>query len=814
MAKADLHVHSKYSEHPSEWFLQRLGAKESYTEPEHIFQSARARGMDFVTITDHNRVEGSLLIAQKYPAEAFSGAEFTTYFPEDGCKVHLLVYGLDHDEFEEIQRIRSDIYQLRDFLVGRSLPHSVAHATYQVNGMTGLPHLEKLLLLFDVFEGTNGGRNQANNSTWTEVLDGLDRGRIEALRQRHGICPVSSDPWIKGRTGGSDDHAGLFIGQTCTMAEASSPAEFLDAIRRRRTRPSGRSNNYQSLVFAVYRIAWEFSRQRSSGASRSFFSALTEFVFEKKEFRLKERLFLKRLSSGGSRANLYRIVNDLVTDVRRNRDEPVERRLDILYERIADLADEFMKSLVKAIKKDVVDGDLVGFVANASASIPGVFLSVPFFTAVRDMFANRSLLDSVRMKLAPSAHVARRRRVMWFTDTFTDLNGVSVTLDKISRMAETADPGVRIVTALSPGEGSGRANVLELPFIESFSLPGYERYNLKVPSVLKALDLVARYEPDAIYISTPGPVGLTGLLVARLMSVRATGFFHTDYARQATRIVGDESVQEIIEGYIRWFYGCCEEVRVPTCEYMSILGARGYDPRRMLRFNRGIDTTEFAPDDEVRAKRRAAGAGGGAPVLVYTGRISREKNLDIAVAAYTSLLEEMPGARLLLAGDGPFLEELRGLTRNIDGIRFLGRIPNRDLPALYSSADLFLFPSDTDTFGMSVLEAQACGLPAVVSSIGGPKEIIEDGVTGFVARSCDRADWISKIRRVAGMMHADPAAYEEMRSNARARVLAHFDWGKVYDGLFAPPLQEPAIRPGRSTADGGADAPVLAGAGI
>jgi glycosyltransferase involved in cell wall biosynthesis len=792
MARADLHVHSRYSEHPSEWFLKRLGAKESYTDPEHIYRLAKARGMDYVTITDHNRIEGSLLLRESHPDDTFTGVECTSYFPEDNCKVHILVYGLDQGEFDEIQHLRTDVYQLRDYLRGRSLTHSVAHATYPVNGLLTVEHLEKLILLFDVFEGINGGRNRANNRTWTDVLSRLDEASIERLRRKHGIEPGSPKPWLKGLTAGSDDHAGLFIAQTSTAADASTPEEFLRSVAAGRTLPMGRSNDYQSLVFTVYKIAHDFSRERKNGASTDLIASLTDLIFEKRDFRLKEKLFLKFLAStsGGSRVSVYKLLNSLIEDVRKNRESPIGDRLELVYSRISDLADEFMRALVGSVKKDVADGDVVGFVTNASASIPGIFLFIPFFTAIRDMLANKPLLDRLRQEFILEGTPPEARRILWFTDTFSDLNGVSVTLDKVSQMARTANPGVRIVTCLTPEEEARTHSdgILSLPYIDTFSLPGYERYLMKVPSVLRVLDLVSRYEPDGIYISTPGPIGLTGLLVARLMSLPVTGFFHTDYSRQATRIVSDESVNDLIESYVKWFFRCCDEVRVPTKVYMDILTDRGYDLRNMVLFRRGIDTGEFSPGDgseEEEAKAASLREGRG-PVLVYTGRISRDKNLDLAIRAFGTLLDTRPEATFLIIGDGPHLDEIRERFGGTPGLRFLGRLPHSELPALYADADLFVFPSDADTFGMSVLEAQSCGLPAIVSSQGGPMEIIEDGITGLVALAGDLDDWSAKIAQVVHLMESDRDSYLRMRRESRNRVLSRYDWRTVYQGLFPP----------------------------
>src|SRR5208283_1002071 len=256
MSKADLHVHSSFSEHPSEWFLKHLGAAESYTGPETVYCRAMEAGMDFVTLTDHNRIDGALLLKEKYPKNTFISVETTAYFPTDRCKIHVLIYGLSEDEFSQVQKARENIFDLRDYIKSRHLACSVAHAAYPVNGQGRLTeaHLEKLILLFDVFEGINGSRDGYTNKKWLEALRNLTPEYIEHLRNKHKIEPMSSTPWIKGKTGGSDDHAAIFIGKTFTEAEATSPAGFIKELKERRTNPAGRHNDYKGLAFALYKI--------------------------------------------------------------------------------------------------------------------------------------------------------------------------------------------------------------------------------------------------------------------------------------------------------------------------------------------------------------------------------------------------------------------------------------------------------------------------------------------------------------------------------------------------------------------------------
>src|SRR5262247_2063456 len=123
-AKTDLHVHSKYSDRPTEWVLRRMGAPECYTPPETVYATARRRGMQFVTISDHNCIQGALEIA--HLPGAFISNEITTYFP-DGCKIHVLCWNITEAQFAEIQVLREDIVELRDYMVEQGIVHACAH---------------------------------------------------------------------------------------------------------------------------------------------------------------------------------------------------------------------------------------------------------------------------------------------------------------------------------------------------------------------------------------------------------------------------------------------------------------------------------------------------------------------------------------------------------------------------------------------------------------------------------------------------------------------------------------------------------------
>ncbi len=774
--------------------MERWSIRESYSDPFSIYEKAMKAGMSLVTLTDHNSIAGCLLLKERYGDKIVTGVEATAAFPEDGCKVHVLIYGIAERQFAEIDRLRGDIYELRAYIRENNLAHSVAHATYSVEaGQLTAAHLEKLILLFNTFEVINGGRTRSDNLAWRHILERLTPDCIQSLCKKHSLEPFDARPWAKGFTGGSDDHGGIFIGRSFTEGPGSGADDLLEAIRGRNTLVKGMHGDYETLAFSVYKVVHDFS-SRESGGSASLLSQVAETLFTGKRVGVMNRVRIKRLKSRAKRPDgVYGPFYALIEGLSRKEFATLEEAIRFVYAGIADLSDAFLKRFLRGIEKETAKADFSTMVGSLQASVPGIFLALPFFLAMRHHSRNRQLVGS----LASTLEIDPPRtgpRVLWFTDTLNDLNGVSVTLHEVGRIACRQGYDLKIAACLGPGSHDVPPNVMDLPSIHQFPLPYYETYRLHVPSMLKSLREIYRFDPDCIYISTPGPIGMLGLIASKLLNVKSVGFYHTDFALQARQIVEDASVARILESYTRWFYGAMDEIRVPTMRYIDMLEARGFDPRKMSHFSRGIDLDAFRPNaNPGDAFLRDRFNIDGGVILLYAGRVSSDKGLDLLAHVFRRLAERRPDLSLLIAGDGPYLQELRGKTKG-ERVIFTGRIDNASMPQIYAAAHLFLFPSATDTFGKAVLEAQACGLPAVVSDEGGPQEIIVNGKTGHVARAGDIADWLEKIESVLRLIDASPGLYQKMRVDARAHIVQNYGWeeaiGSMLEDAVAPPLGE------------------------
>lgn len=727
-----------------------------------------------------------MLLKDMYPTKVFTGVEATTYFPEDGCKIHVLVYGLDYKQFEVINQTRKDIYQLRDYLKQEKLTHSVAHASYAVNGKLNQSHLEKLILLFDHFEAINGGRNQSSNLGWHYILTHLSSDIIQDLYKIYKIEPISPDPWVKGFTGGSDDHGELFIGATYTKAEARSPEDFLTQVRQKKSTAEGRHNNYHALAFTVCKIGWDFSKYSSKNKKNNMITKLAEQILSQKSFDMKDRLKLKTMKSMAEmKGDLIKgSLVDLIEALHNKHQVSIDHKLDIVYDKISNMADAYFMIFLDSLESDLKEMNLIKLIRNISSGLPGLFLLIPFFSSMKHMNQNRELLPDLKISLGIKEK-KRKKKVLWFTDTLSDLNGVSITLKRMGLVAYEEGRELMIVSSLDDDEITNETppNLLNLKHMYRFPLPFYENYRIKIPSVLESLKQIQDFNPDMIIISTPGPIGLLALLAAKIMQVECVGIYHTDFSSEAEHIIQDDSSRNIILSYEKWFYNQMDEIRVPTNEYKKILDHREINVKSMGLLRRGIEADMFYPFDvrkmylpqQLQIKKSTT--------LLYAGRVSKDKSLELLAHVYLNLIEEYRELNLIIAGNGPFLSDMKEILAGCPNVLFTGAMPRDQLPKLYNAADFFVFPSVTDTFGMVILEAQACGLPAIVSNFGGPKEVIIPSETGFVVNDQSKASWIKVIEHCIDIYQNHNNLYNTMRIASREHTSKNNDWKDVIADL-------------------------------
>jgi glycosyltransferase involved in cell wall biosynthesis len=265
--------------------------------------------------------------------------------------------------------------------------------------------------------------------------------------------------------------------------------------------------------------------------------------------------------------------------------------------------------------------------------------------------------------------------------------------------------------------------------VGSFGLPEYPELTLSYPPFLKLRSWCVEQDFDCILTATPGPMGLAGLAIARILKIPVHGTYHTAFPQYVRMFTEDTAMEDAAWRYMRWFYGQMDVVYAPSRSTASELVGRGIKSDRVVVYPRGVDTDHFSPArkngffDTYGVSRRFK--------LLYVGRISREKSLDVLAEAFRIIHFYRPDIRLVLVGEGPFEEDMR---RQVEGLPalFTGYLHGKELAEAYAGADLFVFPSATDTFGNVVLEAQASGLPVVVTSEGGPKEAMLPGRTGLV----------------------------------------------------------------------------------
>ncbi len=331
----------------------------------------------------------------------------------------------------------------------------------------------------------------------------------------------------------------------------------------------------------------------------------------------------------------------------------------------------------------------------------------------------------------------------------------------------------------------GRVAVVPIPGVR---LPMYPELRVLAPWRIPATKLAA-FDPDIIHLCDPMLLGPAGLHWARRLNVPVVAAYHTNLA-QYMRYFGLGYLGPGVWTYRRYIHNRCAMTLCPSRSTQAALVAQGFS--RVRVWPHGVDTALFAPSRRDEARRRQLGADEGTRLLLYVGRLSHEKNVRLLAEAYRAVAR--PGVRLVVVGDGPARREMEELLQGLPAT-FTGYLRGESLAATFACADLFLFPSTTETFGLVVQEAMASGLPVIGCRAGGVADLVRDGVTGLLARPNDVRSFALAVEALL----RDPARRAAMGEAARAEVSKR-RWEDVMDLLLA--YYQQAVR-ARLGADGG-----------
>jgi glycosyltransferase involved in cell wall biosynthesis/predicted metal-dependent phosphoesterase TrpH len=761
-SRVDLHCHSTASQLSRLGVQRSLGLPECATPPQEVYELARRRGMDFVTITDHDTIDGCLELADR--PDCFVSEELTARFAGEAQAVHVLCYGIDPGDHEWLQANAGDVEACAAYLHENEIACALAHPFYNVAAPLTRRHRRRLAELFPIWEVRNGSRAAELNMPAVVYVE------------THGSTGV----------GGSDDHAGVDIGRTFTeVPAASTPEELLERLRRGEAEAGGEQGSaakwaHAAMALATRALAMDDGTCRELKADMGTQSPARPGGGGVPDPAAVLKIAQRVVGQGAAREGA--IAADIGPDDARAlldswlRSIGVEARGRELIEHLQ--AEDFSHADLYRHARRVHDRRLraaidEGAAAVARGEVPdaigGLFEAllpaIPY--APPTVF-----LGAEKAKLA--GRPGERPRVALIADGIEAMHGVTHTIEQIR---ERGVPGFEVeVVGTDPGVDR------RLPAATSLRVPFYAGMTLGVPGLPDLAETLADGRYDLVHVTAPGPAGVAASLLSRVSGTPLVASYHTELAVYAGLRSGDGGLEAISRAALGAFYTAPSRVLSPSPAADRSLLSLGAAGDRIDRWERGVDVSRFSPE---KAERNAFP---GALRVLYAGRLSSEKGVDLLAESFLRAHRAEPRLHLLLAGGGPEEGELRA--RLGERATFLGWLEGEDLARAYASADLFLFCSRTDTYGQVVIEAGASGLPVVAVGEGGPAALIENRHTGILCRP--DADHLAG----AVLQLASSSSLRDRLGKAAARAARSRTWERALEQLangYRRTLAEPAV---------------------
>jgi glycosyltransferase involved in cell wall biosynthesis len=389
------------------------------------------------------------------------------------------------------------------------------------------------------------------------------------------------------------------------------------------------------------------------------------------------------------------------------------------------------------------------------------------------------------------------RHICVITETYPpEVNGVAFTLAHLVDGLAARGHAVSVVRprqrASDHPDRRGGANVTLVP---SLPFPWYKELQVGIPAGGLLRSCWRRHRPDAVYVATQGPLGCSAVRAARRLEIPVYSGFHTNF-HSYSKYYGGGWLQPVIVRYLRHFHNRTHGTLVPSIDLRDRLRAIGFKNVQML--DRGVDSQLFAPERRCPKLRYSWGVSDTGLAVLYVGRVAPEKNLRLAVAAYRAMQRHSKSVKFVIVGDGPFRTTLQ---REHPDLIFCGVHTGEDLARHYASADVFLFPSETETFGNVTLEAMASGLVVVAYDYAAARMHITNGETGVLIACGEPQAFVDAAADLARA----PQSLHKIRRQARAYARS-IDWPHVvekFETLLMEPLGQSHTAPSAVMTGGG-----------
>jgi glycosyltransferase involved in cell wall biosynthesis/predicted metal-dependent phosphoesterase TrpH len=685
-----MHCHSTASQLSRLGVQRSLGLPECATPPEEVYELAKRRGMDFVTITDHDTIAGCLELDGR--PDCFVSEELTARFAGEPQAVHVLCYGITPGDHEWLQAHSGDVEACAAYLHENGIASALAHPFFNVAAPLTPRHRRRLAELFPIWEVRNGSRAAELNMPAVVYIE---------TRGGTGI-------------GGSDDHAGVDIGRTFTEVSAAvrSPEEFLQCLRAGDAVAGGEQGSAAKWTHAAMALATRALGEEEAapveGPDPAAVLKMAERVI--REGAVREGKVAADIGPDDARCLLEAWLGGMGLDLRGRELIAYLQRDDFSH---ADLYRRACRIHDRRLRTAIDDGTAALARGDYPAAVNGLFAAlvpaVPYAPSTAFLGAEKAKLR--RRESEP-------RRVALIADGIGTMHGVTHTIEQIR---ERGVPGFEIdVIGTDPGVDR------RLPAAAELEIPFYEGMRLGVPGLPDLVEVLAEGSYDLVHVTAPGPAGIAATLLGRVTGVPQLASYHTELAAYAGLRSGNDGLEALARIGLGAFYGAPRIVLSPSPSADASLVSLGTEPARIRRWERGVDLSRFDP---VKADGSAYP---GEIKVLYAGRLTHEKGVELLAESFLRAHRADPRLHLLLAGGGPEEDWLRA--RFGEHATFLGWLGGEDLARAYASADIFLFASTTDTYGQVIIEAAASGLPVVAVAEGGPAALIENRHTGLLCR--------------------------------------------------------------------------------